>query len=416
MQKIATSGSGNGAASACHGDFALRLALFYGALFLIYGVHLPYLPIWLNWRGLDPQEISVITATPFFLRVFITPTAAMAADHSKSHRLFALWLAWGGLGFALLLSQCSGFWLIFLTAIPFSICVSTIMPLTETIAVAGVRAGGLDYGRMRLWGSLTFIGANFVCGWLIDRVGAIASMWCLVAGAAATALAARFLPVRFGSGDEPRPAQKGSRTSPRVSVGEALRLVRSPLFLFFLLGAGAVQGAHAMFYTFGALSWHEQGVSTLWIGVLWGVGVGCEVALFAYSGAAVRRVGPVALLVGGCFAALLRWSAMAFNPPLALLIPLQMLHGLTYGATHLGAIHFISEAVPESAQGTAQAFYSTVAAGLIMGGATLAAGSLYDRFAGGGYLAMAALSAVGLGAAFFVMMRWDGRLLWSEEA
>ena len=38
------------------------------------------------------------------------------------------------------------------------------MPLTETIAVCGVRTAGLDYGRMRLWGSLTFIVVDFVGG------------------------------------------------------------------------------------------------------------------------------------------------------------------------------------------------------------------------------------------------------------
>ena len=39
-----------------------------------------------------------------------------------------------------------------------------MMPLTETIAVAGVKADGLDYGRMRLWGSLAFIGVGFLGG------------------------------------------------------------------------------------------------------------------------------------------------------------------------------------------------------------------------------------------------------------
>ena len=37
------------------------------------------------------------------------------------------------------------------------IALQTIMPLADTVTMAAVQARGLDYGRIRLWGSLTFI-------------------------------------------------------------------------------------------------------------------------------------------------------------------------------------------------------------------------------------------------------------------
>ncbi len=51
--------------------------------------------------------------------------------------------------------------------------------------------------------------------------------------------------------------------------------------------------------------------------------------------------------MGGA-AAVVRWLVMGFDPPLAWLMPLQILHGLTFGATHIGAIHFMGRAVPDS--------------------------------------------------------------------
>ena len=45
------------------------------------------------------------------------------------------------------------------------------MPLTETVAMTGVKAAGLDYGRMRLWGSLSFIAASVCGGWVLERAG-----------------------------------------------------------------------------------------------------------------------------------------------------------------------------------------------------------------------------------------------------
>ena len=94
---------------------------------------------------------------------------------------------------------------------------------------------------------------------------------------------------------------------------------------------------------------------------------------------------------------------MGFDPPLALLVPLQILHGVTFGATHLGAIHFMGRTVPEGQAGTAQALYASVTGGIAMGGAMLLAGPLYAAYAGRAYWAMAVVAAVGLGASLVLL-------------
>jgi PPP family 3-phenylpropionic acid transporter len=382
--------------------YGVRVALFYAALFLIYGVHVPYLPVWLDWRGLTPAEIGAVMAAPFFVRLLVTPSVAIAADHYASHRRAIAVLALLATAAALALAAAPGFWAILLLCLVFVVATHTIMPLTETIAVQGVHAAGLDYGRMRLWGSFAFIAAGFAGGALIDSLGAGVGIWLIVAGAAATAAAALLLP-------QPTAAPARSESGPpRQRLAEAARLAGAPVFLLFLLAAGAVHGSLATFYTFGALHWRGQGISAAWVGVLWAIGVAAEILLFAFSNALLRRLGPPALLMIGAAAGVVRWAVMAVEPPLAVLVPLQLLHGLTYGATHLGAIHFISRAVPERAAGAAQALYATVAAGLALGLATIAAGPLYATLGGHSYLAMAGLAAVGLVAAVGVRRGWHG--------
>ena len=271
--------------------FAARLALFYGALFVIYGVQVPYLPVWLDWQGLSAREIAVVTATPYLLRLLVTPSVALVADRLGNHRIMVIELAWVALALALLLAAMTGFWPLFLAAVPFAIVVNTMLPLTETIAVGGVIAHGLDYGRMRLWGSLTFIAIGLLGGTLVDSVGAGVAIWLIIAGALLTVAAGHYLPL-------PTPEEDtASRPHPKLAVAAARRLVAHPLFLVFLLAAGSIQAAHAMFYAFGALNWRAQGLSTTWVGVLWAVAVLSEVVLFAYSGAVVRRVGAAGLLV-----------------------------------------------------------------------------------------------------------------------
>ena len=67
-------------------SFAARVSLLFAASSVIIGTNLPFLPVWLDWAGLAPREIAIITATPLFVRVGVTPAIAFAADRAGDHR------------------------------------------------------------------------------------------------------------------------------------------------------------------------------------------------------------------------------------------------------------------------------------------------------------------------------------------
>ena len=374
--------------------FAARVALLFAALSVVIGTNLPYLPVWLDWAGLSTSEIAVITALPLIVRVLATPVIAFAADRAGQHGKFIVALSWAGLAALLALAQSRGFWPILAAAIVFALAWTTILPLTETVAMRGVRAAGLDYGRMRLWGSLSFMAASCVGGWVVARLGAASAIWLVVAGAAITVVATHGLAHPIGRG---RPT--AATAPPRQSIADLTALVRSHGFLLLLLAAGLSQASHAAFYTFGTLHWRALGLSTAWSGTLWAISILAEVGLFACSAAIVARIGPIPLIALGAGAAVVRWLVMGLDPPLLLLLPLQSLHALTFGATHIDAIHFIGRAVPDVQAGTAQALYASVTGGIATAGATLIAGPLYTAYAGRVYWAMALLAAAALLAA-----------------
>lgn len=383
--------------------FGLKVATFYGALFVVYGMHVPYTPVWLSWRGLSAAEISAVMAAPFFLRVFITPAAAVYADRTGSHRRMLIALAWLSFAAVLALSQAPPFWPILVLTIALIIANSTIMPLTETIAVAGVRRAGLDYGRMRLWGSLSFVAASFAGGLAVEHYGGGSGIWLVAAGCLMTAMAAHYLP---RDAVERKAPQAGATRRSKFDVRELKVLLSSGAFLTFLVAAGCAQAAHATLLAFGTLIWQDQGLSGGWIGTLWAAGVMAEVALFWGSGALLSRTGPVLLLLVAAAVSCLRWVAMGFAPGLSVLLPLQLLHGITYGASHIAAIHFIHRFVPHDVQGSAQALYSTVAAGIAMGAATLMAGHMYARSGAQSYFAMGGIALISLAAALLLYWRW----------
>jgi MFS transporter, PPP family, 3-phenylpropionic acid transporter len=114
--------------------------------------------------------------------------------------------------------------------------------------------------------------------------------------------------------------------------------------------------------------------------------------LFAFSGR--LPFGPTALLMAGAGGAVVRWGAMALDPPGVLLPALQCLHALSFGATHLGALGFVARAAPAQFGATAQG-YLAVALGLVMAAATGISGVLYASSVGLAYGAMALAAALG---------------------
>ena len=96
----------------------------------------------------------------------------------------------------------------------------------------------------------------------------------------------------------------------------------------------------------------------------------------------------------GALAGVLRWAAMAFDPPAAALPALQLLHGLTFGATHLGALMFVARHAPQGQAARAQG-YLAIAIGVAMTAAMALSGVLYGAYGARAYAAMALAAVAG---------------------
>jgi len=366
--------------------FAWSLSLYYTTLFLIMGLQLPFLPLWFESRGLSATEISVILAIPMAIRLGATPAMTFVADRMPARGLAILLYSTVAAVLFFGYHAAHGFWAIALVTALVSIFLNPLMPITEAVAMRGARLYAVDYGRIRLWGSLSFIAANIVGGAIVAEHGGPGALLALNGAAVLTALAALALPRR-----EPRSVQ--SETG-RASMRELYGLMRQPAFAGVLIGSGLIQASHAMYYAFGSIGWVGEGISPSTIGLLWATGVLVEVVLFAVSGRVVALIGVRGLFAAGAGIAVLRWALMTVQWPTALYFPIQALHAATFGATHLATMNYLTETAPDRHASGAQGLYFTVY-GLLTGAATLVAGPLYRAYGTGGYAAMAVLAALG---------------------
>lgn len=263
----------------------------------------------------------------------------------------------------------------------------SIPPVIDAATVRLTQRNGSDFGFIRAWGTVGFTVATIATGVVVAWFGGSAFLPLFFVVSMLRALAALQLP-RFRA-----PAHE--LTLAVVKTGAAnLREVMKPWFLLPLLGFALVHATHAILGGFVALVWHDNGIDEGLIGPLIATSAAAEaVMMFVW-----RRIGGNIsarhMMLIAAIAAVVRWTAMAFNPPVIVLFGLQLLHALTYGVGYFGVVHFIANWTSEDIAAEAQG-----AAVMLQQGASVVAligfGWLVGQYGIAAFLAPAILGAIG---------------------
>ena len=154
--------------------------MFYATYFFVFGIYMPYWPLWLNDNGLTPVEIGWVLAGAFWIKVVVQPAVAHFSDTTgKTKILTAVLMGMSAIGFAIL-SDLQSFWPIFLITVITAACYQPVLPIMESVILNFAKIGNLRYGHIRLWGSVTFIIATLGGGWLFDGGRSDRIIWFLV--------------------------------------------------------------------------------------------------------------------------------------------------------------------------------------------------------------------------------------------
>ncbi|HEX3499549.1 MAG TPA: MFS transporter, partial [Stellaceae bacterium] len=258
-------------------QIAARLAAFYAAAFFLVGIQLPFWPIFLAGRGLSAGEIGLVLAAALWIKVLVNPLSGLLADRSLRRRGVMILLAAINFGGFLLFLPIHGLWPLLLVNALTTTAASSLLPLGETLALGIVYAKQLDYGRIRLWGSVSFILGSLGAGAVVTPAASEIVLTLLIGAAALNVLACLQMPPPVGT---PR----------RVVRGDWRRLLLDKRQLLFLAAATAIQASHSVYYGFGTLNWYALGYSPQSISWLWAEGVVAEIALFAAGARLLARL------------------------------------------------------------------------------------------------------------------------------
>jgi PPP family 3-phenylpropionic acid transporter len=368
----------------------IRIGLYYATLFVVSGVAGPYISLWFHDRGLTGAQIGLILAAPSIARTVTAPALALWADGFALRRTPMLIMAGAaGLAFAAF-AVSRGFWSWCVLWFVAQTLFGTLSPLADIITLRRAARDGFNYGFPRGIGSGAYVAANVVMGLVLTLTGTWAVIAVTVGGAMLAALGARLLlpadPVH----------EDGERRARAERMAGLSGLLKDPLFMTAVVSVGLIQASHGFYYGFSNLSWARQGLPHALFGLLWGTGVAVEVGFLWFFEPWRRRVGAERLVIWGAVAGVVRWTCLAFSPPLWLLFPIQALHTLTFAACYVGSLQLIERLSPPSAASAAQALSAALSGGLLIGLATSLSGVLFDRVGAYGYLAMSLLCLAGL--------------------
>lgn len=370
----------------------LGLTLIMSCFICANGVAMPFLPQWLAVkRGLDGVQIGLVLSAAQLVRIGIGPLIASWADGFADRRTPLRLLALGALISYAALFVSHDFAMLVVCGFCALAFAAAATPLMEGAALRAARAGGVGFGASRAIASMAFIFGNIAGGAFVVRYGlGAATAWIMsaIGGAAATAL--------FVLRPDPAPSARGGF---RGRLQQAGAMLGNRMFVLALIATGLTQAAHGFYYGFSSLAWSRQGFDAATIGALWALGVGCEVAFLLSLRHTEKHLTAESLVLIGAGASVVRWSAMAFAPPLILLWPLQVLHAASFAATHVGALRIVERETPPEVAGLGMTLYAALAAGTPLGLATVLSGVLFDQIGAAGYAAMAVLAMAGLAAA-----------------
>lgn len=363
----------------------LRAAIYHFAVFGSTGVASVYFGIWLTNRGISPDEIGIINAAPLLLMLVVNQLVGRIADRMSDWRgvIIVLSLIAGAVPIGLFF--VSGFWGVLLV---WTLCVMpafALVPVVDAATLRMTQRRGTEFSAVRAWGTVGFMVTTGLSGPLIAWLGDGAFVPIFVAFALLRALLSFQLP-QFRAGEaEAKPAPKGARR---------LREVLKPWFLLTLLGIALLYATHGVIGAFGALLWHEQGIPEGLIGPLVAVMAASEAAMMFIWSRLKLKVSARHIILFACVVAALRWTAMAFSPPVWVLFGLQMLHSITFAMGYLGGIYFLANWTSDEIAAEAQGFSYVLQQGMsvVM---LLGMGWFVAAYGAGAWLYVAAFAVLG---------------------
>lgn len=332
----------------------LRTTAFYFTYFMGPGAAVMFLPIWLSEKGITTEQIGIINAVPVFVILALNLIVGRVADRARDWRqvivIGALIAGIVPIG----LFFVNEFWGILLFWTLAGLPGGAIGPVLDAATMRMTRRNGTDFGTIRAWGTVGYMLFNGLTGFLVVWYGSDIFVPLFVGLALLRAAVSLQLP-GFRA-----PADQVTVAAARPVAGKLMEIITKPWFILPLIGFAIIFGTHIILNAFASLLWKEQGISEDIIGPLIALGAAAEAGMMFLWKRLGGRVSARHMILLSALTSVLRWAAMAFSPPVWVLLLLQLTHGVTFALGYLGCVHFIANWTSEDIAAETQSLFQVL--------------------------------------------------------
>ena len=343
---------------------------------------LSFLPLYLKHKGLTGTEIGWVLAIGPFATIISQPFWGYVSDKYKTVKKILIISIIGMLIMSMLFFSMGHLVTILIFGALFYFFSSPIGAFGDSLAQRRADELHISFGSIRMWGSIGFGLSSLLIGELLTKVGIGYIVWPYVI------LGSFLLVIAFTLKDvvvEEDPIQ----------LIDVKKLFTNRPFIFFLGFMMFVTIAHRANDSYIGIYIQALGGTESLVGLAWFVGLVSEAIIFATAHYWFRNYHTFIFILIASFIYIIRWFIYGSIHSVTAVIPLQILHGLSFGVFYTAALDYVTRVVPNVLQSTGHLIFYSVFFGVsgIIG--SLFGGMIMDAFS---------VHTLYIGMAFFTLI------------
>ena len=368
----------------------LQYFIYFGVL----GIYLPFFNLYCFHIGFSGTEIGGLSAARSLVLVISPLFWGILADHYHHRRsIYILCSVLAAVIWCLYLTTTEFLFMLVIT-VAHGIFFAPLISFLEAFSLDVLGRARQSYGKLRAWGSVSFILVVLLLGNLIDVFNIRLVLILILVGGFLQSIAAMWLP-----------RATASKSSSLTGQPETLLQLHT---LVFLLCGFLMLASHGAYYGFFSIHLETLGFSKTFIGISWALASAVEILVMIFSGRLFRRFSLDMVLIFSFGIAAFRWMALSLAQSPHLILLTQPLHAVTYAAFHMASILYIDTLSPNQNKTLGQAVNNAVQYGLGLMIGFLLNGYLYGRIGSFALFAVSSMLAL-VGGLIFGGFVWHLR-------
>jgi PPP family 3-phenylpropionic acid transporter len=368
----------------------LSVSSQYFLNFGVMGIFIPYFNLYCYSLGFTGFQIGTLSALRSVAMVVFPLVWGTLADRYRIRRPIYIACTFVSTAIWLFYFFTTDFRQMLVISVCFAVFRAPIISFLEAFTMDVLGGEKKSYGKIRVWGSVSFIFAVLVLGPVIDLYSIDIILILIFFGL----LLQSVISVNIPSID----IEKSDAVTPGVKDLFTRRIVA------FLVSAFLMLVSHGAYYGFFSIHLENLGYGKTIVGLSWALASSFEILVMIGSDRIFKRYRIERVLVFSFFAAAVRWFSLFFAESLFVIFLLQMFHAATYGTFHMASILYIDVLAPASAKTLGQAVNNASSYGLGLMTGFFINGYLYEITGAPALFGMSGFVALS-GAAVFIVSR-----------